>query len=70
MKINAIVGNPPYQKLIEGNKMSLNIYHRFIEKSILLSPNYISLITPSKWMFGENGPYKGMKGFFDFFAKK
>ncbi len=69
MKFNAIVGNPPYQMLLEGNKMSLNIYHEFVRASVLLSPNYVSLITPSKWMAGELGPYKEMKGFFDFFVK-
>ena len=49
--------------------MSLNVYHEFIKVSIGLNPKYVSLITPSKWMGGELGPYKEMKGFFDYFAK-
>ena len=69
MEFDAIIGNPPYQVILEGNKMSLNVYHEFIKVSIGLNPKYVSLITPSKWMGGELGPYKEMKGFFDYFAK-
>ena len=70
MKFNAVVGNPPYQIILDGNKMSLNVYHEFIKTAVQINPEYISLITPSKWMGGELGPYKEMKGFFDFFTKR
>ena len=70
MKFDAIVGNPPYQEILKDNKMSRNIYHEFVKTSIAIKPNFISLIMPSKWSAGELGPYKEMKGFYDFFTKE
>jgi superfamily II DNA or RNA helicase len=69
VKFNAIVGNPPYQIMIDDNNMSRNVYHEFIKTAVALNPNFISLICPSKWMAGELGPYKEMKGFFEFLSK-
>lgn len=69
MKFNAIVGNPPYQEILKDNKMSRNIYHEFVKFAINIKPDFISLIMPSKWAAGELGPYKEMKGFYDFFTK-
>lgn len=68
MKFNVVVGNPPYQLVLEGNKMSLNVYQEFIKASIKISDKYTTLITPAKWMGGELGPYKEMKGFFSEFT--
>lgn len=51
MKFNAIVGNPPYQsKTSATGFQGVNIYQHFIEIARQLKPNYISMITPSRWM--------------------
>ena len=51
MKFSAIVGNPPYQISSAGDaNRSNSIYHLFIEIARKLSPEYISMITPSRWM--------------------
>lgn len=56
MKFNAIVGNPPYQvaqgseKCDTNNAMAGAIYHNFIEIANRLKPEYVSMITPSRWM--------------------
>jgi hypothetical protein len=56
MKFNAIVGNPPYQAIKATDKAGANssfasaIYPLFIDIAEKLSPQYISMITPSRWM--------------------
>ncbi len=50
MKFNAIVGNPPYQQMREGTNRSNSLYHLFIDVARELKPEYISMITPSRWM--------------------
>lgn len=51
MKFNAIIGNPPYQITDKGEcTSSTAIYPLFIELACNLNPNYISMITPSRWM--------------------
>ena len=53
MKFNAIVGNPPYQKNIgaeSNSSYAASIYNLFIEVATKLEPQYISMITPSRWM--------------------
>jgi len=55
MKFDAIVGNPPYQQIDEGNAASdagAPIYYKFVNLSKIIRPNYISMIMPSKWMVG------------------
>ena len=55
MKLDAIVGNPPYQQIDEGNAASdagAPIYYKFVNISKQLKPNFISMIMPSKWMVG------------------
>ena len=51
MKLDAIVGNPPYQVVSESDNQNRNppIYHKFVQIGIALSPNYFSLITPARW---------------------
>ncbi|MDE6021208.1 MAG: Eco57I restriction-modification methylase domain-containing protein, partial [Ruminococcus sp.] len=51
VKINAIVGNPPYQESNDGTATSSDsIFTNFIDISRLIRPTYISLITPARWM--------------------
>ena len=54
MKFDAIVGNPPYQAMLgntSGNaSKSKAIYNWFIDEAIDLNSEYISMITPARWM--------------------
>ncbi len=56
MKFNAIVGNPPYQISQGTENCTVNaglagaIYPRFIDIAVRLNPEYVSMITPSRWM--------------------
>jgi hypothetical protein len=56
MKLDAIVGNPPYQQSLSSEKTINNggfgtaIYPLFIEIGCKLKPCYLSMITPSRWM--------------------
>lgn len=79
MKFNAIVGNPPYNEN-DGSGASDDaanpIYQNFVDISKLIKPEFISLIMPSKWMFGGKAilkPFrkkmmvdKRLRKFFDF----
>ena len=51
MKFNAIVGNPPYN--LSSNHANQNrqppIFHKFIQVATLISPEYVTLITPARW---------------------
>lgn len=58
MKFNAIVGNPPYQLKLNNNEEQQNatsIYQLFMQGSMRIKPDYISLIMPSRWMTGGRG---------------
>jgi len=55
VKFNVIVGNPPYQMDDEGGHRPVPIYNRFVEQAIALNPDYIVMITPSRWMAGGLG---------------
>ncbi|MDE5609860.1 MAG: Eco57I restriction-modification methylase domain-containing protein [Bacteroidales bacterium] len=56
VKINAIVGNPPYQEVDGGGGSSAKpIYDKFVGVSSLVKPSYISMIMPSRWMTGGKG---------------
>ena len=55
MKLDAIVGNPPYQQIDEGNAASdagAPIYYKFVNIAKRMKSNYVSMIMPSKWMVG------------------
>ena len=58
VKIEAVVGNPPYNETIgnsndDNSSLSKQLFPMFIEGSILLNTNYVSLITPSRWFTGD-----------------
>ena len=56
MKLDAIVGNPPYQIMDGGNGSSSKaIYGKFVQCSKKIRPKYISIIMPSRWMTGGKG---------------
>ena len=56
MKFNAIVGNPPYQVMDGGtDRGAVPVYHYFMNIAKRTSPNYISLIMPSRWYAGGRG---------------
>jgi hypothetical protein len=57
MKFNAIVGNPPYQETTETN-FSKPLYHLFFEVSKSLSPDYLSLIHPARFLFNAGATPK------------
>ena len=50
MKIDAIIGNPPYQVLVEGNGRSKPVYHLFMDLACQISQR-VSLITPARYLF-------------------
>ena len=57
MKIDTIIGNPPYQVMDGGGTGSSSkaIYGDFVLLSKKIKPKYISIIMPSRWMTGGKG---------------
>jgi site-specific DNA-methyltransferase (adenine-specific) len=51
MKFDVIVGNPPYQMQM-GESSDVPLYNVFVEEAKKLSPQYIAMIIPSRWMAG------------------
>mgnify|MGYP002517075505 CR=1 FL=1 len=56
MKFDAIVGNPPYQVMDNGNGVSAKpVYNKFVDIARKISPSYISMIMPARWYVGGKG---------------
>ena len=57
MKLDAIVGNPPYQVNVGVTKENYGvlIFDKFVNLSKKTSPYYISMIMPSRWFTGGRG---------------
>ncbi|MBR6973199.1 MAG: Eco57I restriction-modification methylase domain-containing protein [Bacteroidaceae bacterium] len=56
MKIDAVVGNPPYQVMDGGtDRGAVPVYQLFVELAKRIIPNYISMIMPARWYAGGRG---------------
>jgi len=48
-------GEPPYQVDAEGTTRTMPIYQLFVEAAIAMQPQYVAMITPSRWFTGGLG---------------
>ena len=56
MKLDAIVGNPPYQVMDGGtDRGAVPVYQHFVEIAKMCKPNFVSMIMPARWYAGGRG---------------
>lgn len=56
VKINAIVGNPPYQVMDGGtDRGAIPVYNLLTDVAKNIKPDYLSLIMPARWYAGGRG---------------
>lgn len=53
-KFDIVIGNPPYQESIIGNKRYKPLYNLFVDKILPITKKSV-LIIPSRWMYGGFG---------------
>lgn len=56
MQFDVVIGNPPYQiEADDSGQNVLPIYNKFVEQAKELTPRFLMMIVPARWMAGGKG---------------